>query len=118
MNDRVSAELIRAAMKRRTSLAEVRRFKPFGDCFHSQHILKQFKRQAVHLNHAALSPCMCQRHNTLNNLRHFLPELRLKIQFKHALNQTTDVVTEHLAHGFVNLRRVRLAVQALAKLAF
>jgi hypothetical protein len=33
-------------MKRRIFLVKVRRFKPFGNCFPSQHILKQFKRQA------------------------------------------------------------------------
>jgi hypothetical protein len=43
-----SRQLIRAVMKRRISLAKVRRFKPFDNCFHSRTSssnsnVKQFK---------------------------------------------------------------------------
>ena len=39
----------------------------------------------------------------------FLPKLRLDFQFKHALNQATDVMRENLAKRLVDLRGLRFA---------
>jgi len=39
------------------------------------------------------------------------PELRLEVQFKHALNQATDVVAKYLAQRLIDLRLLRLASQ-------
>ncbi len=49
-------------------------------------------------------------------LRHFLPELRLKVQFVHGLDEAAYVVTKHLAQRFVNLRRAGLTPQSIPEL--
>src|ERR1041385_178995 len=49
-------------------------------------------------------------------LSNFLPKLRLQIQLKHALNQTTDVVAEYLAKRLVDLRRLCLTPQRIPEL--
>jgi hypothetical protein len=48
--------------------------------------------------------------------RDLFPELRLKVQLVHRLNQTTDVVAEYLAQRFVDLRRAGLAPKAIPEL--
>ena len=55
---------------------------------------------------------------TILRLEHFTPEFRLHIQLVHALNQTTDVMTEYLAERLVDLRGFRFASQAVSKLRF
>ena len=44
-------------------------------------------------------------------LRRFCPELRFKIQLVHRLNKATDVVAQHLAKCFVDLRRLSPATK-------
>jgi hypothetical protein len=51
-------------------------------------------------------------------LRRRLPEFRLEPEFIHTLYDTTDVVAEYLAEGFVNLRSVRLALERIRELGF
>ncbi|MBV9927907.1 MAG: hypothetical protein JOZ96_23000 [Acidobacteria bacterium] len=51
-------------------------------------------------------------------LRYLFPELRLKVQFVHGLNQAADVVTKHLAQFFVDLRGARLTTERVAELRF
>src|ERR1041384_7505091 len=44
------------------------------------------------------------------------PKLRLEVQFKHGLNQDHDVMAQHLAECFIDLRRLGFASEAIAKL--
>ena len=64
-----------------------------------------------------LSAVTSSRSLHLSNCTAFLrPKIRLDIQFKHRLNQATEVMTENLAEGFVDLRRFGFASQRIAKL--
>ena len=49
-------------------------------------------------------------------LSRLLPECRLNPQLIHTLNQAAEIVRQHLAQGFVDLRCAGLAAKAVAKL--
>jgi hypothetical protein len=65
---------------------------------------------SLHIGCAKCSPATCLP-GYIFNLCSLRPKLRLQVQLKHALNEATDVVAEHLAQGFVYLRRLRRTPQ-------
>ena len=48
----------------------------------------------------------------------FIPECRFDPKLVNGLDKAAQIMTQHLAQHFVNLRRPRLAPQALTELAF